>query len=105
MWLGIFVSPRNNNVDPPGTTGNPKGTMMSHDNVVFTAVQNTVFFKWNPGQESVLSYLPQCHMAGIMMVSNNKSLLPLLSYLLYRHRVFIPGPVHGDGQWGNLLLR
>ena len=41
--------------------------MMSHDNVVFTAVQNTEFFKWNPGQESVLSYLPQCHMAGIMM--------------------------------------
>ena len=41
--------------------------MMSHDNVVFTATQNTIFFKWNPGQESVLSYLPQCHMAGIMM--------------------------------------
>ena len=41
--------------------------MMSHDNVVFTAVQNTTFFKWNPGVESVLSYLPQCHMAGIMM--------------------------------------
>ena len=50
-----------------GTTGNPKGTMMSHDNVVFTAVQNTSFFKWSPGEESVLSYLPQCHMAGVMM--------------------------------------
>ena len=48
--------------------------MMSHDNVVFTAVQNTVFFKWNPGEESVLSYLPQCHMAGIMMVSNSSLL-------------------------------
>ena len=50
-----------------GTTGNPKGTMLSHDNMVFTAKQNTDFFKWEHGCERVLSYLPQNHMAGMMM--------------------------------------
>ena len=51
----------------PGTTGNPKGTMISHDNLVYTAKQNTDFFTWKVGVESVLSYLPQNHMAGMMM--------------------------------------
>ena len=50
-----------------GTTGNPKGTMLSHDNITFTAINNTDFFKWQFGVESVLSYLPQNHMAGFMM--------------------------------------
>ena len=44
-----------------------KGTMLSHDNLVFTAQQNTDFFKWQFGQERVLSYLPQNHLAGMMM--------------------------------------
>ena len=50
-----------------GTTGNPKGTMLSHDNLTWTALQNTDFFKWEFGEEKVLSYLPQNHMAGMMM--------------------------------------
>ena len=41
--------------------------MISHDNLVFTAKQNTDFFKWEFGKERVLSYLPQNHMAGMMM--------------------------------------
>ena len=41
--------------------------MLSHDNLVFTAQQNTDFFKWQFGQERVLSYLPQNHLAGMMM--------------------------------------
>ena len=41
--------------------------MLSHDNLVYTAKQNTDFFKWEFGVESVLSYLPQNHMAGMMM--------------------------------------
>ena len=67
-----------------GTTGNPKGTMLSHvnkfhqklfkleiirlcqDNIVYTAVQNTAFFQWGFGEEKVLSYLPQ------VMLSNQK---------------------------------
>ena len=41
--------------------------MISHDNLVYTAKQNTDFFKWEFGVEKVLSYLPQNHMAGMMM--------------------------------------
>ena len=50
-----------------GTTGNPKGTMLSHDAVTYTAVQNTDLFCWDYGVESVLSYLPLSHVAGQMM--------------------------------------
>ena len=41
--------------------------MLSHDNIVYTALNNTNFFKWQFGVESVLSYLPQNHIAGYMM--------------------------------------
>ena len=41
-----------------GTTGNPKGTMLSHDAVTYSAIQNTDFFYYKWGQEAVLSYLP-----------------------------------------------
>ena len=50
-----------------GTTGNPKGTMLSHDTITYSASQNTTFFEWEYGKESVMSYLPQSHVAGMMM--------------------------------------
>ena len=50
-----------------GTTGNPKGTMLSHDTMTYTANYNTNLFNWQYGKESVLSYLPQSHIAGMMM--------------------------------------
>ena len=50
-----------------GTTGNPKGTMLSHDNVTYAAIQDSDFYDWQYGKESVLSYLPQSHIAGMMM--------------------------------------
>ena len=50
-----------------GTTGNPKGVMLSHDNITYTAKQNLAFFKIKFGQGRALSYLPQSHMAGMML--------------------------------------
>ena len=41
-----------------GTTGNPKGTMLSHDSVTYSCIQNTDFFYYKWGEEAVLSYLP-----------------------------------------------
>ena len=49
-----------------GTTGNPKGTMLSHDSVTYISRQNTALFSWSYGTESVLSYLPLSHIAGQM---------------------------------------
>merc|ERR1711936_858289 len=49
-----------------GTTGNPKGVMLSHDNIVWTskvAIRNYGLEKRN---FRVLSYLPLSHVAGQM---------------------------------------
>ena len=50
-----------------GTTGQPKGVMLSHDNIVFSALQNLRFAELQYGQGVALSYLPQSHMAGMML--------------------------------------
>ena len=50
-----------------GTTGNPKGVMLSHDNITYTAKQSLAFFKLNFGEGNCISYLPQSHMAGMML--------------------------------------
>ena len=51
-----------------GTTGNPKGVMLSHDNIIWTTktVLNTVgIIPENP--QRVVSYLPLSHVAGQMV--------------------------------------
>ena len=50
-----------------GTTGNPKGVMLSHDNIVYTAFTNLSFNDIKFGQGRAISYLPQSHMAGMML--------------------------------------
>lgn len=50
-----------------GTTGNPKGAMLSHDSVVITARETTSIFGWRFGEERIVSYLPLSHVAGLMM--------------------------------------
>jgi long-chain-fatty-acid--CoA ligase ACSBG len=51
-----------------GTTGNPKGVMLSHDNVIWTAkVASRDVLKLNYGKETIVSYLPLSHIAGQMM--------------------------------------
>lgn len=47
-----------------GTTGNPKGVMMSHDNLTWTAYSVTQLIETNYGNEHIVSYLPLSHVAA-----------------------------------------
>ncbi|XP_067665724.1 long-chain-fatty-acid--CoA ligase ACSBG2-like isoform X2 [Haliotis asinina] len=47
-----------------GTTGNPKGVMLSHDNVTWTAKATGDANKLRYGQEISVSYLPLSHVAA-----------------------------------------
>uniref|UniRef100_A0A667Y1J4 long-chain-fatty-acid--CoA ligase n=1 Tax=Myripristis murdjan TaxID=586833 RepID=A0A667Y1J4_9TELE len=45
-----------------GTTGNPKGVMLSHDNIMWSALG--VIAELNHGEEELVSYLPLSHVAA-----------------------------------------
>lgn len=45
-----------------GTTGNPKGVMITHDNITWTAKQVINLIKWNQ-VDQIISYLPLSHIA------------------------------------------
>ena len=47
-----------------GTTGNPKGVMLSHDNVSWTALNALSVVEAVPNAEVVVSYLPLNHVAA-----------------------------------------
>uniref|UniRef100_A0A4W6EDE8 long-chain-fatty-acid--CoA ligase n=1 Tax=Lates calcarifer TaxID=8187 RepID=A0A4W6EDE8_LATCA len=49
-----------------GTTGNPKGVMLSHDNVTWTAHTASTMVDYVPATEVVVSYLPLSHVAAQM---------------------------------------
>lgn len=49
-----------------GTTGNPKGVMLSHDNITFTAVNAARDHNWDECPR-LLSYLPLSHIAANLM--------------------------------------
>lgn len=46
-----------------GTTGNPKGAILSHDNLTFTSDQIAKRWKLPYGNGSLFSFLPLCHIA------------------------------------------
>jgi len=57
-----------------GTTGNPKGVMLSHDNIIFNG--NCIMMEElgnlpdpadtvNPADMRIVSYLPLSHIAGL----------------------------------------
>ncbi|KAK3098973.1 hypothetical protein FSP39_024869 [Pinctada imbricata] len=50
-----------------GTTGNPKGVMLSHDNLTWTARRCSSMFGLMSGEEVVVSYLPLSHVAAQMI--------------------------------------
>jgi len=52
-----------------GTTGNPKGVMLSHDAVTWAVKQTSTILENPPkgGQHRILSYLPLNHVAGQML--------------------------------------
>uniref|UniRef100_A0A7N8WTX3 long-chain-fatty-acid--CoA ligase n=1 Tax=Mastacembelus armatus TaxID=205130 RepID=A0A7N8WTX3_9TELE len=47
-----------------GTTGNPKGVMLSHDNLTWTARSAAAIVNTVSGEEKVVSYLPLSHVAA-----------------------------------------
>ena len=47
-----------------GTTGSPKGVMLSHDNLTFTARILSDTFKMKEKEERIVSYLPLSHVAA-----------------------------------------
>jgi len=50
-----------------GTTGNPKGVMLSHDNLTWNAANAAFIHKFEEGNFRILSYLPLSHVAGNMI--------------------------------------
>jgi len=50
-----------------GTTGNPKGVMLSQDNLTWTAQRAHEVYDWRFDSEEVVSYLPLSHVAGIFI--------------------------------------
>ena len=47
-----------------GTTGNPKGVMLSHDNIYWTTLVASDFTQMRESTEVMVSYLPLSHVAG-----------------------------------------
>ena len=47
-----------------GTTGNPKGVMLSHDNIYWTTLVASDFIQMRESTEVLVSYLPLSHVAG-----------------------------------------
>uniref|UniRef100_A0A8C5HT89 long-chain-fatty-acid--CoA ligase n=1 Tax=Gouania willdenowi TaxID=441366 RepID=A0A8C5HT89_GOUWI len=50
-----------------GTTGNPKGVMLSHDNLTWTARTSAALLSNSYGVEVLVSYLPLSHIAAQMI--------------------------------------
>ena len=50
-----------------GTTGNPKGVMLSHDNIYWTCMVAHDWIQMRECREVIVSYLPLSHVAGNML--------------------------------------
>ena len=53
-----------------GTTGRPKGTQLTHSNILSNIIQINEWLQLDPGKEVALSAFPLFHLAGLMMCMN-----------------------------------
>ncbi len=58
-----------------GTTGAPKGAMLTHRNIVANTIQFAEWYAFEPGQETCISVLPMFHSGGMSGAMN----IPLYS--------------------------
>ncbi len=54
-----------------GTTGRPKGAMLSHRNVMYNTLQTSALSEMTIGEEVFLSAFPMFHIAGLSMALNS----------------------------------
>lgn len=54
-----------------GTTGRPKGAMLSHRNVMYNTLQTSALSEMKTGEEVFLSAFPMFHIAGLSMALNS----------------------------------
>jgi long-chain acyl-CoA synthetase len=66
-----------------GTTGLPRGAMMTHYNLVANAVQNTRWFNWTD-HDTVLAILPFCHTWSTCVCINSPILVGVTTVLIER---------------------
>lgn len=78
-----------------GTTGNPKGVMLSHDNLTWTAWNTGSAAKLNFGKESVISYLPLSHVAA--------QIVDIYGSIIFAGSVFFAQPDALKGSLGDTL--
>ncbi len=73
-----------------GTTGRPKGALLSHANLIANASQMRQWFpQLKDGRETILAVLPFFHAYGLTLVMN-------AGLLLAARSVLIPRPILGD---------
>jgi long-chain acyl-CoA synthetase len=53
-----------------GTTGTPKGAMLTHRNIVVNTIQFAEWYAFEPGQETCISVLPMFHSGGMSGAMN-----------------------------------
>ena len=83
-----------------GTTGNPKGVMLSHDNIIFNSTSISLDIMSNipsdmsidPAEQRIVSYLPLSHIAGMAF--------DLSSHIMFGSKLYFAKP---DALQGTLV--
>lgn len=58
-----------------GTTGEPKGVMLTHANIVAAVTSNSTLYNYKPGEEVVMAFLPFFHIFGQVSIMITSPLL------------------------------
>ncbi len=73
-----------------GTTGTPKGTMLTHYNLIVDQVQEATWFQFREGEETAIIFLPVSHIYGMNWCMN--TMIHVAGTIMLMER-FEPGKV------------